>query len=83
MEKQITETSTKYLGYTFVYFDDSFGIAFKITNSANFYRFSLPDLNMADTFINPNSFFASSNIAALTLIQRREDPITEASSTTA
>lgn len=73
-EKLFAESSTKYFSYTFVYFGEDFGVAFKQDGSSLFYRISLPYLNLQVTVLNPNGFFASDKIALLTLLQRREDP---------
>lgn len=77
-QKQISESNTRYMAYSFVYFGEEFGIAFKIANSSLFFRFSVPQLNMATAVLEPNGMFSSENIAFLTLIQRREDPLTPA-----
>lgn len=49
----------------------------KVDKDTKFYRFQVPSLSVQTAALNPNGFFTSSNIALLTLIQRRDDPLTD------
>lgn len=68
--------------YSLVYFNDDFGMVLKAAGLATVWRGLLPTPTLNTCYLDPNPYFSSDRIADLTLIQRREDPITDTDYTT-